>query len=150
MEFAQAAPLSCAGVTIYAAIKRAGLKPGDTLGIVGLGSLGILGVQMARKMGFKTVGVDSRPEPVELAKSLGQVGSDYLVLQSDTSPTEAVKQIKQMSPNAEWDGLDAVILATDTQESFKYATEVLKRHGTFVLVGQYVLSFCSIQAGAHH
>lgn len=48
MSFEQAATMSCAGVTIYSAIKRAGLKRGDVLGISGLGALGSLGVELAK------------------------------------------------------------------------------------------------------
>lgn len=142
MSFAQAAPLCCAGTTIYTAIRRAGLKPGQTLGIVGLGALGILGVQMSQALGYKTVGVDSRPEPVELAQSLarsnsnGEASSDYLVLQTSTPQAEALEKIKAMDPEKDWVGLDAVVVATDAQDSFSYATSLLRSHGTFVLVGQ--------------
>lgn len=137
MPFEQACPLSCAGTTIYTAIKRAGLKPGQTLGIVGLGALGLLGVQMSQALGFRTVGVDSRPEPVELARSFSTKSTqDYLILQSDLPKDEALSKIESMDPNKAWKGLDAVILATDAPESFEYGTALLRNHGTFVLVGQ--------------
>lgn len=48
ISWAQAAPLSCAGVTVWHAIKKVGLKPGQILGISGVGALGLLGVQLAR------------------------------------------------------------------------------------------------------
>lgn len=137
MPFEQASPLACAGTTIYTAIKRAGLKPGQTLGIVGLGALGLLGVQMSQALGYKTVGIDSRPEPVELARSLSTKSvQDYLILQSNTPKDDALNQIQSMDSNKAWKGLDAVILATDAPESFEYGTALLRNHGTFVLVGQ--------------
>lgn len=137
-SFAQACPMSCAGTTIFTAIRRAGLKPGQSLGMVGLGALGVLGVQMSQAMGFKTVGFDSRPEPVELAKTFKKASSgpaDYLVFTADTPQEQALEQIQAMEPEKEWAGLDAVVLCTDAQESFAYATSLLRNHGTFVLVG---------------
>lgn len=135
MSFDQAAPLCCAGTTIYTALRRSGLKPGQTLGIVGLGALGTLGMQMSQAMGFKTVGIDSRPEPVELARTYGK-SANYIAFQSDTPKEKALEKIKALDPQKEWVGLDAVVLATDAQASFSYATSLLRNHGTFVLVGQ--------------
>lgn len=50
MSFAQAATFSCAGVTIFHSIKKAGLKKGDVLAIIGMGALGLVGVQMAKAL----------------------------------------------------------------------------------------------------
>ena len=51
---AEAAPLLCAGVTTYNALRNAGLHAGDLIAFQGIGGLGHLGVQFARKMGFRT------------------------------------------------------------------------------------------------
>jgi len=53
---AEAAPLLCAGITTFNALRNAGLRTGDLVGIQGIGGLGHLGVQFARRMGFRTVG----------------------------------------------------------------------------------------------
>jgi alcohol dehydrogenase len=66
-----AAPLLCAGVTTYNSLRRSGARPGDTVAILGLGGLGHLGVQFARKMGFRTVAIARGADKEPLAKELG-------------------------------------------------------------------------------
>jgi len=68
---AEAAPLLCAGITTYNALRNAGLRAGDLVGIQGIGGLGHLGVQFARRMGFRTVAINNGPEKAKLAKELG-------------------------------------------------------------------------------
>lgn len=66
-----AAPLMCAGVTTFNALRHSGARPGDTVAVLGLGGLGHLAVQFAAKMGFRTVAVARGPEKGELALQLG-------------------------------------------------------------------------------
>src|SRR5580698_8817519 len=68
---AEAAPLLCAGITTYNALRNAGLRAGDLVGIQGIGGLGHVGIQFARRMGFRTVAINNRPEKADLAKGLG-------------------------------------------------------------------------------
>ena len=65
-----AAPLVCAGITTFNALRNAG-RAGDTVAIQGIGGLGHLGVQFARKMGFRTVAIGGGPDKDHLAKKLG-------------------------------------------------------------------------------
>ena len=67
----EAAPLLCAGVTTYNALRNAELRAGDLVAIQGVGGLGHLGIQYARKMGFKVVAIARGAEKEELAKNLG-------------------------------------------------------------------------------
>jgi D-arabinose 1-dehydrogenase-like Zn-dependent alcohol dehydrogenase len=67
----EAAPLMCAGITTFNALRNAGARPGDLVAILGLGGLGHLGVQFAAKMGFRTVAVARGAEKGELARKLG-------------------------------------------------------------------------------
>jgi alcohol dehydrogenase/propanol-preferring alcohol dehydrogenase len=71
MEFADAAPLLCAGVTTFNSLRNAGARPGDLVGIQGLGGLGHLGVQYARHMGFEVVAISRGIDKEEHARSLG-------------------------------------------------------------------------------
>ncbi|WVQ63959.1 uncharacterized protein L199_002116 [Kwoniella botswanensis] len=137
MSFEQAAPLTCAGVTIYAAIKKANLKPGEIIAISGLGALGSLGVQMAKAMGLKVVGVDARPEPLDLARSFA-LSSDLVVDGGKTSPEEAVREIIKLRPEGYegWDGVDATILTADPPSSHRFALSLTRRHGQVILVAQ--------------
>src|SRR6202171_4066341 len=68
---ADAAPLLCAGITTYNALRNAGLRGGDLVAVQGIGGLGHLGVQFARHLGFHTVAVGRGREKEKLAKDLG-------------------------------------------------------------------------------
>ncbi len=68
---AEAAPLLCAGVTTFNAIRESGARPGDLVAILGIGGLGHLGVQFARKMGFRTVAIARGADKAPLARQLG-------------------------------------------------------------------------------
>jgi propanol-preferring alcohol dehydrogenase len=68
---AEAAPLLCAGITTYNALRNAGLRGGDLVAVQGIGGLGHLGIQFARQMGFHTVAIGRGSEKEKLAKDLG-------------------------------------------------------------------------------
>jgi propanol-preferring alcohol dehydrogenase len=68
---ADAAPLLCAGITTYNALRNAGLRGGDLVAVQGIGGLGHLGIQFARHMGFRTVAIGRGGEKEKLAKDLG-------------------------------------------------------------------------------
>ena len=67
----EAAPLMCAGVTTYNALRNSPARPGDIVAVLGLGGLGHLGVQYAAKMGFRTVGIARGQDKALLARKLG-------------------------------------------------------------------------------
>lgn len=67
----EAAPLLCAGVTTFDALRNSGARPGDTVGVLGLGGLGHLGVQYAAKMGFTVVAIARGKDKEPLARQLG-------------------------------------------------------------------------------
>jgi D-arabinose 1-dehydrogenase-like Zn-dependent alcohol dehydrogenase len=67
----EAAPLMCAGITTFNALRNSGAQPGDIVGVLGLGGLGHLGVQYAAKMGFRTVAIARGTDKGPLATKLG-------------------------------------------------------------------------------
>jgi propanol-preferring alcohol dehydrogenase len=71
LSSAEAAPLLCAGITTYNALRNAGLRGGDLVAVQGIGGLGHLGVQFARQMGFRTVAIGRERDKENLAKGLG-------------------------------------------------------------------------------
>ena len=71
LSSAEAAPLLCAGITTYNALRNAGLRGGDLVGVQGIGGLGHLGIQFARHMGFHTVAIGRGREKEKLAIDLG-------------------------------------------------------------------------------
>jgi D-arabinose 1-dehydrogenase-like Zn-dependent alcohol dehydrogenase len=98
---AEAAPLLCAGITTYNALRNAGLRGGDLVAVQGIGGLGHLGVQFARHMGFRTVAIGRGREKEKLAKDLG--AHVYI----DTAADNAATALQRM-------GGARAILATGT------------------------------------
>jgi len=99
MSFADAAPLLCAGVTTFNALRNSGAQPGDLVAVHGLGGLGHLGVQYAQAMGFETVAIARGSEKEEFARQLG--AQHYI----DSQRTDAAQALTQL-------GGARVILAT--------------------------------------
>ncbi|MDR3585926.1 MAG: alcohol dehydrogenase [Desulfosporosinus sp.] len=95
----EAAPLLCAGVTTFDALKNSGAKPGDIVAIQGVGGLGHLAIQYAKKMGLKTVAISRGTDKRELAEKLG--AQVYI----DTESTDVAKELQKL-------GGAKVILAT--------------------------------------
>lgn len=71
LDWGPAAPILCAGVTVYKGLKETEVKPGEWIVISGIGGLGHMAVQYAKAMGMHVAAVDVHPEKLELAKSLG-------------------------------------------------------------------------------
>ena len=71
LEAAEAAPLLCAGITTFNALRNSGVRAGDTVAVLGIGGLGHLGVQFAAKMGCRTVAIARGADKGPLAKQLG-------------------------------------------------------------------------------
>jgi D-arabinose 1-dehydrogenase-like Zn-dependent alcohol dehydrogenase len=85
----EAAPLMCAGITTYNALRNSGAREGDTVAIIGVGGLGHLGIQFASKMGFKTIAIGRGKDKVDLVKKLG--GVHYIDSKSQNTVEELVK-----------------------------------------------------------
>jgi D-arabinose 1-dehydrogenase-like Zn-dependent alcohol dehydrogenase len=120
---AEAAPLMCAGVTTFNALRNSGARAGDVVGILGLGGLGHLGVQFAAKMGFKTVGIARGKDKEPLARKLGTWR--YIDSQTQDPAAELAKL-----------GGARIILATVTNGEAMTATlGGLGVNGTLLVVG---------------
>src|SRR5262249_28272305 len=99
MKDAEAAPLLCAGVTTYNALRHSGALPGDLVAVQGVGGVGHLGIQFANKFGYKVVAIGRGAENGTLAKKLG--ASVYV----DSAAVNAAEELQRM-------GGATVILAT--------------------------------------
>jgi D-arabinose 1-dehydrogenase-like Zn-dependent alcohol dehydrogenase len=118
-----AAPLLCAGITTFNALRNSGARAGDVAAILGIGGLGHLGVQFARKMGFRTVAIARGQDKAALAKQLG--AHHYI-----DSQTENVAEVLQALGGAK------VILATVTSgKAMSAALGGLGLNGKMVMVG---------------
>lgn len=119
----EAAPLMCAGVTTFNALRNSGARPGDTAGVLGLGGLGHLGVQYAAKMGFYTVAIARGRDKEPLAHQLG--AAVYIDSQAG-DPAEELQRL----------GGAKVILATVTSgEAMSAVQGGLAVNGTLLVIG---------------
>lgn len=117
-----AAPLTCAGVTTYKAVKVSGARPGQLVAIFGIGGLGHLALQYAKIAGASVVAVDVVDEKLELAKSLG---ADHVVNATVEDPVEAIRRLG---------GAHAAISVAVAPRAFEQAYGSLRRGGTLVFV----------------
>ena len=119
----EAAPLLCAGITTYNALRNAGLRGGDLVAVQGIGGLGHLGIQFARRMGFRTVALGRGREKEELAADLG--AHVYI----DTAVDDAVEMLQRI-------GGARAILATGTSgDAMGRLVSGLAARGKFIVVG---------------
>ncbi len=119
----EAAPLMCAGLTTFNALRNSGARAGDVVAVLGLGGLGHLGVQYAAKMGFHTVGIARGKDKEPLARKLG--ASVYIDSQSQDPSAELLKL-----------GGAKVILATATSgEAMAAVQGGVAANGTLLIVG---------------
>jgi D-arabinose 1-dehydrogenase-like Zn-dependent alcohol dehydrogenase len=86
----QAAPLLCAGITVFNALRNVGARAGDTVAVQGIGGLGHLGIQYARQMGFRTIAIGRGQDKEALAKRLG--AHDYID-NASVAPAEALQKL---------------------------------------------------------
>ncbi|GAA2558763.1 alcohol dehydrogenase AdhP [Pseudonocardia hydrocarbonoxydans] len=117
-----AAPLTCAGVTTFKAIKVAGVAPGERVGVFGIGGLGHLAVQYARIVGGIVTAVDVTDEKLRLATELG---ADHTVNARTTDPVAAIRDLG---------GVDVAVALAASPQSFEQAFSSLRRGGRLVCV----------------
>jgi D-arabinose 1-dehydrogenase-like Zn-dependent alcohol dehydrogenase len=80
------------------------------------------------------VGVDSRKEPLELTRSLKYTAD--LLIDSSQGKDKALEEIRKLEKNNDFPGLDAVVIATGANEAFEFGADLLRKHGTLIVVGQ--------------
>lgn len=121
LDPAGVAPLLCAGITLYSPLKHWGAGKGRTVGIVGLGGLGHMGVKLSHALGAHTVLFTTSPDKAEDAKRLG---ADEVVVSKDADAMK--KQARRF---------DLIVNTVAASHNLDPLTNALKRDGTLVLVG---------------
>jgi len=122
-----AAPLCCAGVTSYRAVRKAGLDPSKTLAVIGAGGgLGTMAIQIAKAVGMAVIGVDVRDEALDAAK---KAGADYVV---DGRSGNVIEEIKKL---ADGRGADAIIDFTSSERTLSTYPNALAKRGKYIIVG---------------
>ena len=117
-----AAPLTCAGVTTYKAVKVAGTRSSDFVAVFGVGGLGHLAIQYATIAGGRVVAVDIVEEKLELAHALG---AEFTVNAAKEDPVEAIQRLG---------GVNQAIALAVSPRAFEQAYGSLRRGGTLVFV----------------
>jgi D-arabinose 1-dehydrogenase-like Zn-dependent alcohol dehydrogenase len=118
----EAGPLLCAGVTTYNALRNSGARPGDLVAIQGVGGLGHLGVQYARRMGFRTVAISRGESKRELAVELG--AHHYI----DAKASDPAEELAKLG------GADVILATAPHAEAINAAINGLSSRGEMMLV----------------
>jgi len=116
------APLTCAGVTTFKAIKVAGVVPGETVAIFGVGGLGHLALQYARIAGGFVIGVDIEDTKLAMATELG---ADHVINSRTSDPVSAIQALG---------GADVAVALAASPKAFDQAYRSLRRGGRLVCV----------------
>ena len=119
----EAAPLFCAGVTVYRAIKNAGVQPGQRVAIFGIGGLGHLAVQIAKAFGAEVIAVDIADDKLEFARELG---ADHTL---NGSTVDVVKQLRTMG------GAHVSVVTSAAKAAYDQAFYATRSSGTLMVVG---------------
>jgi alcohol dehydrogenase, propanol-preferring len=126
----EAAPLFCAGLTVYRALKNAGPVRGRRLAVFGVGGLGHLAVQLGRIFGAEVTAVDVSDEKLELARKLGAVNT------LDARARDVVKELRRLG------GVHVCLVCSAAKAAYDTAFYCLRPTGTLVVVGLPAENLC--------
>ncbi len=118
-----AAPLLCAGITTYNALRHSGALPGDLVAVLGVGGLGHLGIQFANKFGYKVAAIGRGPENAALAKKLG--ASVYI----DSGATNAAEALTKMG------GAQVILATAPSSKAMSELINGLGPNGRLMVIG---------------
>jgi len=119
----EAAPLLCAGITTYNALRHSGAMPGDLVAVLGIGGLGHLGIQFANKFGYKVAAIGRGPESATLAKKLG--ASVYI----DNKVTNAAEALQKLG------GAEVILATAPSSKAMAEVIDGLAPNGKLMVIG---------------
>jgi D-arabinose 1-dehydrogenase-like Zn-dependent alcohol dehydrogenase len=120
---AEAAPLLCAGITTFNALRHSGAFPGDLVAVQGIGGLGHLGIQFANKFGYRVAAVGRGPENAALAKKLG--AAVYI----DSRATNAAEELQKLG------GAQVILATAPSSKAMSELIDGLGPNGKLMVVG---------------
>lgn len=124
LDWAAAAPILCAGVTVYKGLKEAEVAPGQWVAVCGIGGLGHMAIQYARAMGMRVIAVTGSPGKIEQAKRLG---AELVINTREGDPGAQIQKLVG--------GVHGVLVTAVSPTVFEQAFDMLRPHGTMSLVG---------------
>jgi D-arabinose 1-dehydrogenase-like Zn-dependent alcohol dehydrogenase len=119
----EAAPLLCAGITTFNALRHSGAMPGDLVAVQGIGGLGHLGIQFANKFGYRVAAVGRGPENQELAKKLG--ANVYI----DSKATNAAQELQKLG------GAQVILATAPSSKAMSELIDGLGPNGKLMVIG---------------
>ncbi len=125
VDFAQIAPILCAGVTTYKGLKETEARPGEWVAISGVGGLGHVAIQYAKAMGLKVVALDVAAAKLQMAR---EVGADLAV---NALSEDAVETVLKATDG----GAHGILVTAVSPPAFSQALRMVRRKGTVSLVG---------------
>src|SRR5208337_5112811 len=120
---AEAAPLLCAGITTFNALRHSGAMPGDLVAVQGVGGLGHLGIQFANKFGYRVAAIGRGPANATLAKKLG--ASAYI----DSQSTNAAQELQKLG------GAQVILATAPSSKAMSELIDGLGANGKLIVVG---------------
>jgi len=123
LDAAEAAPLMCAGITTFNALRHSGAVPSDLVAIQGIGGLGHLGVQFAKKFGYRVAAIGRGPENMALAKRLG---ADFYI---DGAVVDAAAELQKLG------GARVIVATAPSGKAMSALIAGLGSNGTLMVVG---------------
>ena len=120
---AEAAPLLCAGITTFNALRHSGALPSDLVAVQGIGGLGHLGIQFASKFGYKVAAIGRGPESAALAKKLG--ANVYI----DSKAANAAAELQKLG------GAQAILATAPSSKAMSELIDGLAPNGKFMVIG---------------
>ena len=123
LDAVESAPLLCAGITTFNALRNSGARPGDLVAVHGVGGLGHLGIQFAARQGFRTVAVNRGRDKEALVRSLG--AHDYI----DTNTQDPAKALQAMG------GAKAILATVTNADAMQAISGGLGVNGTMMVIG---------------
>jgi D-arabinose 1-dehydrogenase-like Zn-dependent alcohol dehydrogenase len=123
LDVAEAAPLMCAGLTTFNALRHSGAAPGDLVAIQGIGGLGHLGVQFARKFGYRVAAVGRGAQSLALAKKLG---ADAYI---DSAAVNAAAELQRLG------GARAIVATAPSGKAMSSLVAGLSPNGSLMVIG---------------
>jgi D-arabinose 1-dehydrogenase-like Zn-dependent alcohol dehydrogenase len=119
----EAAPLLCAGITTYNALRHSGALPGDLVAVEGIGGLGHLGIQFANKFGYNVAAIGRSPDTAPLAKKLG--ANVYI----DTKSTNAAEALQKLG------GAQVILATAPNSKAMSELIDGLGPNGKLIVIG---------------
>jgi D-arabinose 1-dehydrogenase-like Zn-dependent alcohol dehydrogenase len=120
---AEAAPLLCAGITTFNALRHSGASPGDLVAVQGIGGLGHLGIQFANKFGYKVAAIGRGPDNAALAQKLGAA------LYIDSRATNAAEELQKLG------GAQVILATAPSSKAMSALIDGLGPNGKLMVIG---------------